>query len=61
MLSTQGTAQDLEAARAALVIGAIVIAAFWRTIIRIVVAVLVALVMVLLGFGAIMLVHAMQA
>jgi len=61
MLATLGTAQQLDNAHVALVLAAIAVAVFWRTIIRVVLAVLVALLVIVLGFMAVGLMHAVHA
>jgi hypothetical protein len=52
MQVTHGTAGDIANARVALVLIAIVIAVFWRTVLRILLAVIAAAVLLLVGFGA---------
>jgi len=60
MQLTQGTAEELDNAKVALVLVAIVIAVFWRTVLRLVLAVIAAVVVVLLGLGAFALIQAMH-
>jgi hypothetical protein len=57
---TQSTAQDIENAKAALVLTTIAIAVFWRTVLRMVVAIIAAGIIVLVGFGAFVILQAMH-
>jgi uncharacterized membrane protein len=56
----QATPQDIENAKAALVLTAIVIAVFWRTVLRMVIATIAAGVIVLVAFGAFVILQAMH-
>jgi hypothetical protein len=61
MQVTHGTAEEIENAKVVLVLGVIAIAAFWRTLLRIALAIIAALMLVVLGFGALMIFQAMHA
>jgi uncharacterized membrane protein len=54
------TSQDIENAKAALVLTAIVIAVFWRTVLRMVIATIAAGVIVLVGFGVLVILQAIH-
>jgi hypothetical protein len=60
MQVSQPTTQDIENAKAAVVLTAIVIAAFWRTVLRMVIAMIAAGVIVMVGVGAFVLLQAMH-
>jgi len=55
MVVTHTTAQDVENARVLLVVVAGVIVVFWRTVLRVLIAVLVAALLVGVGAGVLML------
>ena len=55
MFATHATAQDVESARMLLVVIAGVIVIFWRTLLRVLIAVLVAALLVGVGAGVLML------
>ncbi len=55
MLATHTTAQDVENTRVLLVVVAGVIVVFWRTVLRVLIAVLVAALLVGVGAGVLML------
>jgi predicted RND superfamily exporter protein len=61
MQVTHATAQDIENAKAALALTAIGIAIFWRTILRMVIAIIAAGVIVLVGFGAVVFLQGMHS
>lgn len=52
MFATQATVHSIASARILIVISAIAIVTFWRTIIKVVLIALAALMLVLFGFGA---------
>jgi hypothetical protein len=52
---------DADNAKVALVLIVIMVAAFWRTIIRLVLAVLAAVVLVAVGYGVIVIIGAIHA
>ena len=58
---TQVTAKDIENAKAAWLLTMIVIAVFWRTVLRATLAIIAAVVIVLVGFGAYVLLQAMHS
>jgi hypothetical protein len=60
-LLAQGTPQDIKNAEAGLVLAVIIIAAFWRPILRLVLAALAAGILLALGFGVILFIHAAHA
>jgi uncharacterized membrane protein len=55
MPATQGSVQDLENARVALVLIAVAIVAFWRIVLRVLLAVIVIALVVTVSAGAIVL------
>jgi len=54
----QGTAQNIENVKVAVVLAAIVIAVFWRLVLRLVLAALAAVVLVALGYGVLAFIQA---
>ena len=56
MVPSQGSAQDIESARAVIVVIAVVAAVFWKELIR----VLLALVVIAVGVGAFVLMQSMH-
>jgi hypothetical protein len=55
MLATQGSVHDVENARIALALIAVAIVAFWRVVLRVLLAIIVIALVVTVGAGAIML------
>ncbi len=56
MVASQGSAQDIESARAAIVVIAVAVAIFWKEVLR----VLLALIVIAVGVGAFMLLRGMH-
>jgi hypothetical protein len=56
MVPSQGSAQDIESARAVIVVIAVVAAVFWKELIRL----LLALVVIAVGVGAFVLMQSMH-
>jgi hypothetical protein len=56
MVASQGSAQDIENARAAILVLAVIVAIFWKTALR----VLLALLVIAVGVGAFMLLGGMH-
>jgi hypothetical protein len=56
MVPSQGSAQDIESARAVIVVVAVVAAVFWKEILRL----LLALIVVAVGVGAFVLLQGMH-
>jgi hypothetical protein len=57
---TQGTVQEVENARAALVLIAVGIVVFWRVLLRVLLAIIAIAVVVTVGAGAILLLQGMR-
>jgi hypothetical protein len=56
MIPSQGPAQDLESARAVILVIAVAGAVFWKELLRL----LLALIVVAVGVGAVVLLHGMR-
>lgn len=56
MVASQGSAQDIESARAVILVIAVIVAIFWKEVLR----VLVALLVIAVAIGAFMLVRGMH-
>lgn len=56
MVASQGSAQDIESARAAILVIAVIVAVFWKEVLR----VLIALIVIAVGVGAFMLLRGMH-
>jgi hypothetical protein len=56
MVASQGSAQDIESTRAAILVIAVIVAIFWKEVLR----VLLALVVIAVGVGAFMLLRGMH-
>jgi hypothetical protein len=60
MFATQGTAQEVENARTALVLIAVGTVIFWRVILRVLLAIIAIAVVVTVGVGALVLLQGMH-
>jgi hypothetical protein len=60
MQAVQGAAQEVESARAAIVLIAAFLVIFWRLVLRVLLAVIVIAVVVLVGSGAIVILQSMH-
>jgi uncharacterized membrane protein YdfJ with MMPL/SSD domain len=60
VLDTQGTADDIESARAAIVLIAVVLVVFWRAVLRVLLTVIVIVIVVLVGSGALVLLQSIH-
>ena len=60
MHAIQGAAQEVESARAAIVLIAAVLVIFWRLVLRVLLAIIAIAVVVLVGSGAIVLLQSMH-
>lgn len=60
MFATQGTAQEVESARAALVLIAVGIVVFWRVIVRVLLAIIAVAIVVTVGAGVLVLLQSMH-
>jgi hypothetical protein len=56
MVASQGSAQDIESTRAAILVIAVIVAIFWKEVLR----VLLALIVIAVGVGAFMLLQGMH-
>jgi hypothetical protein len=56
MVASQGSAQDIESTRAAILVIAVIVAIFWKEVLR----VLLALIVIAVGVGAFMLLRGMH-
>jgi hypothetical protein len=57
----QGTISNIGNAKVAIILAVIIIAAFWRAVVRLVLAILGAVILVAVGFGVLELTHALHA
>lgn len=57
MLAAHGTSQGIESVRVLIVAFAILVVLFWRTMLRIMIMIALALVLTLITFGALSLLH----
>ena len=60
MFATQGTAQEIENARVALALVAVVLVVFWRVVLRVLLAIIAIAVVITVATGAIVLLQGMH-
>lgn len=57
MFAAQGTVQEVENARVAIGVIAVIIVVFWRAVLRLLLAIIVAALVFVVGAGALVLLH----